>query len=269
MNIVQIAKTLYVSSESFFAGLMSDILEVVKSKLSGQTGIDKALENAHLSLATFNDSINRNRKNAFTVLINDADKKRSLLYRALTGRIDSDMLCFHDETLVQNATLLNNLLIEIGKPVKRSAIERTNQLENVFSRFSEHQDLITSMGYKSLYDNLVTWHNNFRTQSQAGAADSSSKQSVPRLVKAYDNAYESLSKLFKRIEVEQDEKGEPFTSTIVLINQMIDDAQKIQRSRVTRVENEDTNNNNKDENSIGNGIDSKDESKTEKEIVTA
>jgi hypothetical protein len=91
---------------------------------------------------------------------------------------------------------------------------------------------------------MIIWHNNFRNLSQAGAAKSSSKQDVPRLSDAFDNAYESLSKLFKRIEVDEDELGEPFTSTIVLINRIIEDAQKIQRSRITREETGDNNSNN-------------------------
>jgi hypothetical protein len=244
MGIVQIAKTLYIGSESFFAGLMADILGAVRSKLSGQNSIDKALKMADSSLAVLNDSINRSRKNEFTVQINDADKKRSLLYRAILMRIGSDMNCFYDEVLVQNATLLNNILVEIGKPLKRTVIERTNQFENVFSHFNEHPDIITSLGYKALYDNFVLWHNNFRNLSQAGAEKSSSKQNVPRLSEAFDNAYEALSKLFKRIEVDEDEFAEPFTSTIGVLNQVIDDAQKIQRSRITREETGDNNNSN-------------------------
>lgn len=237
--MVLIIKTLFFTYETALAALLSNILAFIIEKVGDQECMKKSIETAKKALATLNDAINKSRKNEFTEQINDADAFRDSLYRALCLRIDSDMLCVYDPALVERATLLNNIMIENGRTMEKAALEQSNQLDSLFVRFDKVIDTVKNNGIDILYDNIKIAEQKFISLSNAGTESAKNKKEMPWVHEAADKAMDTFNEtLFKRLDIEAQEQGEPepFKSVISSLNIIIEEAHKIQRARISRNE---------------------------------
>lgn len=265
---MSVAGSLFISYETALAALQSKIIDFVIQKVGDQECMKKSIDSAKKALATLNDAINKSRKNEFTEQINNADAIRDSLYRALCLRIDSDMSCVYDQGLVQRATLLNNIMIENGRAMEKAALEQSNQLGSLFVRFDKVIDIVKQNGIDILYDNMKVAEQNFKNLSNSGAESAKAKKEMPWVGEAADGAYKAFNEtLFKRLDVEAQEQGEPFESVISSLDEMIEEAHKIQRARISRNETSSDNNgpdNNNGKNSNSNTGKS-DDNKTDKD----
>jgi hypothetical protein len=215
--------------------MVTRIIAVVKTVLDGQTVISPVLEKVTTSTAALNDALGRNRKGVFTDALIIDDTSRDNFYLAWVLRLESDMLCTYNPQLVANAKKLYSELVENGRILKKGYLDESNQLENLFRRYENLSSLIIDNGVQVLYDNLVSSQKKFQETLALSTASFSNKKDVPWLEKASQDLMNTLNdKLFSRINNGTEDIGEPFVKAALLINEIIESTQRVQRSRIAR-----------------------------------
>jgi hypothetical protein len=235
MIVGPIVKLIFKGYERTLAGLVSAILSVVDTKLAGQTSVVKIRERIGILLAALNDAITRVLKGQYTEALAIDDRNRDTLYRAFIYRLESDMLCTYNPTLQENARILYNILEQNDRILKDGYLDESNQLENLFIKYTEHADLLRQNGIQELYDHLVAAQNKFQKTWQMSSESTANKKEIPQLRDAANDLIDAVNKsLFGRINLESDEIGEPFLSASNVINELVEKTHKLQRSRIAR-----------------------------------
>lgn len=233
-------KSLFISYEHVLSALFASIISIVDERFKDDAIIKRVRDKTEEAVSVLNQVLNRKRKNEFTVPINKADEKRIRLHRALKLKIEADTLIDDEPERQKAAVVLDKIMTEIGKAIKKSFLEKSNHLDMMFAILDAHLETIRTLGYEPLYQNLKVSEANLKALSYAGAENSNSKKKLPYLREAAEDAYEAMSKLLNKLDNQADEVGEPFKSVIPIINKLIEDAHKVQRAKITRAENEDT-----------------------------
>jgi Na+/phosphate symporter len=201
------------------------------------------MEKLKVCLASLNESLMRVRKNAHTKEVEKANEQRGTYFRSLVFRLESDILWDFDPKIQQNAIKIYTILEEIGKTLKKAQSDQSNQLELLISRFDEQKAIIDENGYTVLYDNFKKADTQFRDSLALSTESVATKKEIPWLSVAFDDLVESLNVgLFKRLDIntEDNDDKQLFIDTVTILNEIIDEAHKIQRARIARGETEDT-----------------------------
>lgn len=242
MSVNSIVKKVFRGFEFTLGNLATRIVDTVESKLPGQPEIAKSLEKVKAVQVPFNDALVRVRKNAHTKDIEQANEQRRTLFHSLVMRLESDMLWFFDPKTQQNAVTLYTIVEEIGKTLKKAQSEQSKQFELLFSHFDKQKAIIDENGITPLYDNLKISDTQFKNFVALSTESVAARKEIPWLSVASDNLMDSINDgLFKRLDVQADdnENPEPFIEVINILNQIIDEAHKIQRARIARGETDD------------------------------
>jgi hypothetical protein len=145
------------------------------------------------------------------------------------------MLCTYNATISANAKKLYNELVENGKLLEKGYLDESNQLENLFRRYQALASLISESGLQDLYDHLVAAQKKFQDTMNKSTESLSTKKDIPRLEKAFSELLFTLNeKMFSRINNGAEDSGEPYTKAVVLINEIIESTQRVQRARIAR-----------------------------------
>jgi Na+/phosphate symporter len=243
MSVNAIIKKIFKGFEFTLGTLVTRIVDTVESKLPGRPEIAKTMEKVKTELVPFNDALVRVRKNAYTKDVEKALEQRATLFHSLVLRLESDILWYFDPNIQQNAIRLYTILEEIGKTLKKAQSEQSKQIELLFSKFDEQKAIIDGNGYTLLYDNLKLADKQLRNFVTLSTESVAARKEIPWLSVASDDLIDSLNEgLFKRLDVqaEDNENPQPFIDVINILNQIIDEAHKIQRARIARGETEDS-----------------------------
>jgi hypothetical protein len=233
--INSIIKFLFKGYENTLAAMVARIIAVVESVLAGQPGLAPVLEKAKALLASLNDALGRNRKGAYTDALVIDDSERDNLYHAWVLRLESDMLCTYNVNISTNAKKLYSEMVENGKLLQKGYLDESNQLENLFRRYESLASIISESGLQDLYDHLVAAQKKFQDTMHKSTESFTNKKDIPRLEKAFSELLFTLNeKLFSRINNGAEDSGEPYTKAVVLINEVIESTQRVQRARIAR-----------------------------------
>jgi molecular chaperone GrpE (heat shock protein) len=233
--INSIIKFLFKGYDNTLAAMVTRIIAVVDSVLTGQTAITPVLEKVKTLTAVLNDALRRNRKGAYTDALVIDDTDRDDLYLAWVLRLESDMHCTYNQQIVSNAKKLYSELVENGRVLKKGYLDESNQLENLFRRYDNYASLISENSIQELYDHLVAAQKKFQQTLDQSTESVTTKKDIPCLEKTSMELINVLNdKLFSRINNSAEDTGEPFTKAILLINEIIESTQRVQRSRIAR-----------------------------------
>ena len=141
------------------------------------------------------------------------------------------------------AVLDAEILEENGKAMKLGYLDQSNQLETLFERFDapDVTAKIEANGMQPLYDHLKSAQQSFRNVWTESVESAANKEEIPTLRDAANDLLDAVNKtLFKRLDIEAEDEGEPFTTAIAIINEAVQETERVQRARIARNETDDT-----------------------------
>jgi hypothetical protein len=241
MKVIAIVKHLYHTFEETLSTLLTSTLaKVVVLVPNPPPSLQKVIDEAKSNTDILNKAIWRVRKNEMTEKLDKADFNRDMSFDALVKRVNSDLSRINRPEIAANARKIDTILMQVGKTKINSYPDQTAQIVQLLELLikPENAALITANGITDLVDDLKLNQNEFDKLWNSRDPEIPQSEKIPELRVARNTVLGSFENLFKKLEVYADDTGEPYITVIGAVNQLISEAEKVQRSRVARSGNE-------------------------------
>ncbi len=241
MVVSRIIRRLYHTYWEKLSALVTDIVALVRGSLSDEQWVERVLPELDEKLDRFNKSIWKERGSELTLKINEQDSVRDSCYSSFAAHVEADLFRVSCPEAKENAEKLSAVLDRVGRMMPRAMQDQTACLNQLFEQLDlpENTALINANGYQNVYSELKEAQSTFHALWTSRIDEESSREVIPTIRKASNELLDYLrDHVFKRLEIYADDQGEPYTSLISAINQAIEDAQTVQKSRETLKEKE-------------------------------
>jgi hypothetical protein len=241
MKVLTIIRRLYRTFEETLSTLLTSILtKVVELIPNPPVSLQKVIDEAKSNIEIFNKAIWRVGKNEMTEKLDMADFNRDISYDALIKRVSADILRKNKPEIAANAKKIDAILTQVGKIKINNYPDQSAQIVQLLELLGkpENAALIEANGITDLVDDLTLNQKEFDKLWNARGPEVPQQEKIPELRVAMNSVLGSFEKLFQKLEVYADDIGLPYPTAIEAVNILISDAEKVQRSRVTRSGNE-------------------------------
>lgn len=241
MVVSRIIRRLYRTYWEKLSALVTDIGAMIRKSLSDEQWVERVLPELDEKLDRFNKAIWKERGSELTQKINEQDSVRDSCYSSFAAHVEADLFRVSCPEVKENAEKLSAVLDRVGRKMPNAMQDQTACLNQLFELLDQPENTasINANGYQNVYSELKEAQSAFNTLWTSRIDEESTKEVIPTISEASNELLNFLeNRVLKRLEIYADDQGEPYTSLISAINQAINDAETVQRSRGSRKEDE-------------------------------